>query len=378
MKFRGIWLPLVAAALAVPGAAWAQEDDEPRPGIIGVMFDDSGDDDGVRIVEVRRGSPAARAGVEAGDVIVRWNGRDADEAFETPRDLHAGDSVRLHIRRADGGEREVVVVAQPRPATRVAVRRGGDGPVVIVNGDSMHIALEALTTHLDSMQIPLEAITMRIDSLQGRLLELNDGRLRVQMDSLVHLFRDSAHVFMQRMPNMEVRILGPELEAMRLEGDLSELELEAFDLENEGFHLENEAVLMERPFFMELGRRAAAGAELAEMNQGLSRYFGNLRNGALVIDVSPETPAARAGLQAGDVIVRAGGREVNDPEDVRSALTRAEDGRVALEVVRQGRRRELSLEWDGRNRIIRRELVPTRAPVRGRAPRAVPAPPDEN
>jgi hypothetical protein len=375
MKFRGMWLPLVAAALALPGAAWAQEDDEPRPGIIGVMFDDSDDDDGVRIVEVRRGSPADRAGVEAGDVIVRWNGRDADEAFERPRELRAGDSVRLHIRRRDGGEREVVVVAQPRQATRVAVRRGGDGPVVIVNGDSIQIPLDALTMHLDSMQIPLEAITMRIDSLQTRLLELDDGRLRVQMDSLVHLFRDSAHVFMERMPNMEVRILGPELEAMRLEGDLSELEVDLSELDIEAVDLENEAFLMEQPFFMELGRRAAAGAELAEMNEGLSRYFGNLENGALVIDVSPETPAARAGLQAGDVIVRAGGREVNDPEDVRSALTRAEDGRVALEVVRQGRRRELSLEWDGRNRIIRRELAPARARARART---APPPPDEN
>jgi hypothetical protein len=330
-------------------------------------------------VEVRRGSPADRAGVQAGDVIVRWNGRDADEAFDRPRDLHAGDSVRLHIRRRDGGEREVVVVAQPRPVTRVAVRRGGDGPLVIVNGDSMQIPLDAITMRLDSLQIPLEAITMRIDSLQGRLMELNDGRLRVQMDSLVHLFRDSAHVFMERMPNMEVRILGPELEAMRLEG-LSDLEVGAFELENEAFDLENEAFLIDQPFFMELGRRAAAGAELAEMNEGLSRYFGNLENGALVIDVSPETPAARAGLQAGDVIVRAGGREVSDPEDVRSALTRAENGRVALEVVRQGRRQELSLEWDGRNRIIRRELAPTRARVRARAPRTPrPAPaPDEN
>ena len=82
----------------------------------------------------------------------------------------------------------------------------------------------------------------------------------------------------------------------------------------------DDALETERPFFMELGRRSAAGAELAEMNEGLRRYFDNVQGGALVIDVSPNTPAARAGLEAGDVIVRAGGREVNGPEDVRRAL----------------------------------------------------------
>ena len=57
---------------------------------------------------------------------------------------------------------------------------------------------------------------------------------------------------------------------------------------------------------------------------------------------------------------------MEDPADVRSALTRAGEGRVALEVIRQGRRRELSLEWTGRERIYHPEVVPGRGPVRER------------
>lgn len=382
MKFRATWLPLLAAAaLSVPGTAWAQEDDEPRPGIIGVMFDTEDDeDDGVRIVEVRRGSPADRAGLEEGDVVIRLNGRDAEEAFqELPHRLQAGDSVRMRVRRRAGGERDVVVVAVPRPATRFGVVRPGRGePLIVLNGDSM--------------RIPLQALTMRIDSLHTQLLHLDSGRIRVQMDSLVHLFRDSASVFMRHMPNVEVHIDGPRIEALRLEGlealeglegELLELDGEALDLDTELLQLGGEALEAGRPFFMELGRRAAAGAELAEMNEGLSRYFGNVRSGALVIDVAANTPAARAGLEAGDVIVRAGGRDVNDPEDVRRALMRAENGRVALEVLRQGRRRELTLEWEDRTRVSRGELAPTRARLRGRAvprvaPAPAPAPPREN
>jgi hypothetical protein len=382
MKFRGMWLPLLLAALAVPGAVRAQEDESPRrrPGMIGVIFDTERreGEPGVRIIDVRRGSPADEAGVQAGDVVVRLNGRVAGEAFdELPARLQAGDSVRMRIRGEGGGqEREVVVVAVPRQAQRFTVRTGqgqGERPMVWINGDSM--------------EIPLQALTMRIDSLRTHMLDLDGELMEINVDSMVRIFSDSADVFIRRFPAMEFHVEGLE--------DLEELE--GLEVEVEGLHgaLEGLEALEgmppmdapmvwnvgpgeDRPFFLELGRRAAAGAELAEMNEGLSRYFGNVENGALVIDVSPETPAARAGLEAGDVIVRAGGRDVNDPEDVRRALTRAQDGRVSLEVVRQGRRRELSMEWDGHERIIHREMAPSRARTRVRVTEPAPPPPPDD
>lgn len=352
MKFRNAWLALFAAALAVPGAVRAQEDDDcPCPGMIGVVFEVRDDGDGVRVLDVRRGSPAAEAGVREGDVVIRINGRDAEDVFDDlPEELDAGETVQLRLRRG-GDERDVAVVAVRRPG-RVARRFGvvrpgaGENAMIFVGPDS----------------IPLQALTMRIDSLQTRLLELNNGEIRMHLDSLVTLFSDSANVFIQRIPSMQFHLEGPDLEA--LESELAELDTENFEIDTQIFDLENQLEGLERPFFMELGRRSAAGAELAEMNEGLRRYFDNVQGGALVIDVGPNTPAARAGLEAGDVIVRAGGRQVNDPEDVRRAFMGEEDASVALEVVRQGRRRELTVEWDGRERVIRREIGPVRARVR--------------
>lgn len=346
MKFRGTWLPLVAA-LALPGALQAQDDECPcreRRGMIGVVFDsEPGQRDGVRVIEVRRGSPAAEAGVREGDVVVRLNGEDASRTMGAlPGRLQEGDTVRLRLRRQGEAEREVVLVAEARPAARfgfvaprVEGRLMGPGegePLIVINGDSM--------------RIPLQALTVRIDSLRTHLMELNEGgALRVEMDSLVRVFGDSAQVWMRNMPDVDVRITEP----MRLS---EEVIVEGGLPMGEG-----------RPFFMELGRRSAAGAELAEMNEGLSAYFGGQRQGALVIEVSPESPAARAGLQAGDVIVRAGGQDVEDPADVRAALNRAEAGRVALEVVRQGRRQALSLEWTGGDRVFHREIIRGRDPA---------------
>lgn len=364
MKFRNAWLPLIAVALAVPGAGRAQQDEQERPGMIGVSFDvraiqAAGEPEPRRevlIAHVRRGSPAEAAGVDEGDVVIRINGRPAVESYRGLR-LQEGDTVQLRIRRG-ADERDVSIVAAPRPhapQTRFGITRRGDEPLVFVGPDSM----------------PLQALTMRIDSLHTRLQQLDPSEIRLQMDSLIRVFSDSAPVFIRRMPSVEFRVQDTDGDGQRLmlENVLTEVHGEA-------------GVLAERPFFMELGRRSAAGAELAEMNEGLRRYFENVQAGALVIDVSPNTPAARAGLEAGDVIVRAGGREVNDPEDVRRALMAEEDGSVPLEVVRQGSRRELTLQWEARERI--RELVPSRVrvderhrPERTRTPEPTrrPAPP---
>lgn len=53
--------------------------------------------------------------------------------------------------------------------------------------------------------------------------------------------------------------------------------------------------------------------------------------GVMIVEVDPEGEGARRGLQSGDVILEAGGEEVSSPEDVRSAVERAEEmGRSAI------------------------------------------------
>jgi S1-C subfamily serine protease len=69
----------------------------------------------------------------------------------------------------------------------------------------------------------------------------------------------------------------------------------------------------------------------------------------LVLNVSRGSPAARAGLRAGDVIIGAGRREVRAPSDLVQVMERAEGQEVAVEVVRreEGRqvRRTVKLVW---------------------------------
>src|SRR5205085_10349745 len=62
---------------------------------------------------------------------------------------------------------------------------------------------------------------------------------------------------------------------------------------------------------------------LQPLSPDLAASFGAKEGkGALVSDVSPDSPAARAGLKSGDVILEFNGKKVDDP----SALARAVAG----------------------------------------------------
>jgi S1-C subfamily serine protease len=90
------------------------------------------------------------------------------------------------------------------------------------------------------------------------------------------------------------------------------------------------------------GRRAVAGAELTDITPGLSSYFGT-DTGALVVRVAPESPAARAGLRDGDVILSVNGDEVEDVANLRWLLSRPDTRQFTLQVLRERSRVTIEL-----------------------------------
>ena len=68
------------------------------------------------------------------------------------------------------------------------------------------------------------------------------------------------------------------------------------------------------------------------------------RAGALVVAVQPGGPANRAGIAAGDVIVRFGDRAIEDPEDVAALTLELEPGtNVPIDVQRNGKRQTMDV-----------------------------------
>jgi serine protease Do len=85
------------------------------------------------------------------------------------------------------------------------------------------------------------------------------------------------------------------------------------------------------------------GVAIQRLNAGLAGSFGlTTAQGALVSAVVPGSAAARAGLQAGDVILRANGQAIDDSGDLPALVDRASPGdKITLGVWRGGAPREV-------------------------------------
>ena len=96
-----------------------------------------------------------------------------------------------------------------------------------------------------------------------------------------------------------------------------------------------------------LRNRSPLGVELQSMTPQLAEYFGlSKRSGALVIFVFADSPAAKAGLKAGDVILSAGGETVDNPLDVRRALSGKTEGTIEFKILRDKQERTLSVQLE--------------------------------
>ncbi|MDG4552392.1 MAG: DegQ family serine endoprotease [Candidatus Contendobacter sp.] len=91
--------------------------------------------------------------------------------------------------------------------------------------------------------------------------------------------------------------------------------------------------------------RGWMGVTLQEVTQDLARSFSlEQPRGALVADVSADGPAAKAGLQTGDIIVAYAGKPVNDSADLPPLVGSSKPGASkALTVIRDGKEREITV-----------------------------------
>ena len=115
-------------------------------------------------------------------------------------------------------------------------------------------------------------------------------------------------------------------------------------------------------------RRPWLGAKLQAVTPEIADGLGLKRPaGALVASVTPKSPAARAGLKTGDLVVAVDGQPVDDPNafDYRFA-TKLLGGQVQLGIVRSGRESRLAVALESAPENPRNEvIIQARSPFLG-------------
>jgi len=92
--------------------------------------------------------------------------------------------------------------------------------------------------------------------------------------------------------------------------------------------------------------RAYMGAYIQGVSPELAKAFGaTAPSGALVGDVEPGSPAARSGLEKGDIIVALNGKPVTDSSELRMSISLMAPGTTAnLKVWRNGSERDMAIK----------------------------------
>ncbi len=249
-------------------------------GFLGVTLEElSGDARGASVRSVEPDSPAAKAGLKEGDVVVRFDGEPVRSAAQLSRvvgETPAGRTVPVEVTRGGATQKLTATLGERR--TRVF--DGGDFPGM----RNFRFELPELPDAPDAPEPPEPPHVGAVPHVAPvpptphgwRAFPFGEGDM---------MFR--------ALPGM---------------GGPRKLGLE----------------------YIEMGEQLAAAYKLSA------------KGGVLVTSVDADGPAAKAGVKAGDVILKFDGKVVADAGDLRDAVAAAEGGKeVALSVQREGRPLEL-------------------------------------
>jgi membrane-associated protease RseP (regulator of RpoE activity) len=292
---------------------------------LGIQIRDLGKDDvakfklasqnGVAVEEVTKESAAEKAGVKAGDVVVQFDGetvRSAAQLTRLVRESVAGRTVKMGIVR-DGKRMDLDVA-----------------PAEAADAFNMAIAGE---------QLP---------------------ELEKQLELLPE--RGQVYRFDRRTPapgapggsfNWEQRVPAPGQPAppggafrWRQGVPMPVPEGDVLQWFGEGGAPGNFTFMMGR------GR---LGVNVQELTSELAAYFG-VKDGLLVNSVQADTPAAKAGIKAGDVIGTVNGKAVTTPNELVKELA-DKDGEVTIGVTRDKKPLSLKATLEPRKAPAKRTTV---------------------
>jgi predicted metalloprotease with PDZ domain len=256
---------------------------------------------GVAVVDVTKDSAAERAGVKANDVIVQFDGenvRSAQQLTRLVRETAPGRTVKLAVVR-DGKRVELDVT----PAAPVAAMD------VLIDRDQVRADVEREMQALRD-RLPEYRSERRLPAPE-RSTPLPPGTTQRYQWSLPPGTADTWRWFGDEFPGAIDRLLSP--------------------------------------------GRARLGVRVQELTPELATYFG-VTDGVLVSGVDTGTPAAKAGLRAGDVVTAIDGQAVTSAAQLVERL-RDKDGEVAIGVTRDKKALTLKATLDPPQTPPRRRVI---------------------
>ena len=226
---------------------------------------------GVAVEKVMEKSPAEAAGIQAGDVIVKFNGDEVTSARKLTR---------------------LIGEVDPDHQAKVTVLRGGRE--------------QDITVTIAKRPAP----------------EFNNGNFQFNMPPMGNM-PDLKNL--PQLPNM------PDLQNIPDLQNMPNGQFRTFKLPNgQGWSFSS----------IQGGRQIGVG--ITPLTKQLADHF-HVDSGVMVNEVRENSPAAKAGLRAGDIILKVDSRTIMNQNDLVRAVNEKKDGDVQLTIVRDGNRQTISV-----------------------------------
>ncbi|MGI8835148.1 MAG: PDZ domain-containing protein [Pyrinomonadaceae bacterium] len=107
------------------------------------------------------------------------------------------------------------------------------------------------------------------------------------------------------------------------------------------------------------GNNRRIGVSTMALTKQLAEYFGVAEGqGVLVTSVADDSPAAKAGIKAGDIITAVDGEKVEGSGDVSRGINKKKEGDVTLTLIRKGNQRTVTVTPN----VVKPAIAPSGTP----------------
>ena len=247
-------------------------------------------------------------------------------------------AAQVNVAFADGSTERGEVVGTDAFTDIAVVGVGRDGLPAATFGESAELTVGQLAVAIGSPSGFPSTVTSGVISGLGREVsaEYTGGR---QDDALVDLIQTDAAVSPGSsggaLANRAGEVIGVNVAYLPAETGA----------EGIGFAIPSDTAASVADQLIANGRAVHPylGVSLVDLTSETSKQFGGrLESGAVVMEIDPDGPAARAGIQSGDVITAIGSAEVEDSGDLLGELRSYQPGdTVQLTVDRNGQQRRV-------------------------------------
>lgn len=320
---------LGALGAGLPGSGHAQEalGPEQNPAWVGIrsMATELSEKQAfaVLVADIYVTGPAHRSGVLPGDLIVAVNGTaltSFDDWLNSVSELEPGQPFRVGLLRG-GTAADVTIIADRRPTASFDVARF----------DTIRARFARTVDSILQLVVqgsPNDSVVMTFMSTSDRL-RAAEARIETRWESRIDIRRAD---FQRQRESDEMRGLAKQELTPPVAGGGGDLRAVA-----EAIDTSTPPALS--PFI--LGHpMVLGGIQVRDLTTELARFVG-VDSGMLVTDVLYMSPAARAGFQAGDIILAVAGQPVGSLTELRATLALAVLP-TAITVVRRGEELDLT------------------------------------